>query len=225
VVAIIGRRAGRAGAVHWTIAVGALNVGGGVWAIADGRGDGVVGVVLGAANRGPGRGRRPPRHRLLDRAGLTMKRLTLLLVVVLGLAAVGSACGNDDGTEPESAPEALTRDEFVEQANALCTDNDAHIGEVIGELFATGEPAPADMQAALNEIVATRRTLADDLDALAELSEQSDEVAGMVTALDAATDDAESQDAVAFASDDNPWADAQAMAAGLGLDACAADAG
>jgi hypothetical protein len=57
-------------------------------------------------------------------------------------------------------------------------------------------------------------------------SELADEVTVMIAALDAATDDAAAQDAVTFfASEDNPWAAAQARAEELGLDACAGGAG
>lgn len=153
----------------------------------------------------------------------TMKRLASLSVVV-ALAVLGSACGDDDGTAPALAPDTLPRTDFVEQANALCAKSDAHVGQVISTLFAADRPAPADMQTALDDIVATTRTLAEDIDALPEPSAMSGEVTALVTALDAATDEAEAQGGPAFFADNaDPWAAPAAIAGDLGLHACAAE--
>ena len=49
----------------------------------------------------------------------------------------------------------------------------------------------------------------------------SDDVTEVIDALNAGTDEAESQTGVEFfGTDDDPWAEASELAQGLGLDAC-----
>ena len=142
-----------------------------------------------------------------------MKRHTSFTVtsaILLGAGAL-AGCGDDD---------TLTRAQFTEQANAICVEADARIGEAVGPIFA-GEPTADELQEALDAIVATSRDTADQLDALAPPSDRTDEFDQMLVAFDAANDEAESQGLAFFETDDDPWAPVGAIAGDLGLDACA----
>jgi hypothetical protein len=141
----------------------------------------------------------------------TVKRNQItMLAAVVPLAAL-AACGGDDH---------LTTQEFRTQANAICTDANATIGETLGPIFG-GEPTPEQPQEALATIVATSRTTHDDVAALDPPSDLSDGVDAMLASFDAGTDQAESLGLAFFDTDDDPWADAGQQAGALGLDACA----
>jgi hypothetical protein len=142
----------------------------------------------------------------------TMNRIQItMLTAVVPLAAL-AACGSDD--------DHLTKQEFQTQANAVCADANATIGETLGPIFA-GEPTPEQLQEALDTIVATSRTTHDDIAALDAPPDLSDDVDTMLTSFDAATDEAESQGLAFFETEGDPWADAGQQAGALGLDACA----
>jgi hypothetical protein len=150
-------------------------------------------------------------------------------VLVVATTALLGACdddADDDVAGETTVAEADLLDDatFVEQADALCVANNDAIGGVLGPLFGDGEPTPDAMDDALAQIVAQSRGLADDLDALAAPEAISDDVDAMVAALEAGTDEAEAQSGPEFfGTDDDPWAAAGAIAADLGLDACAGE--
>jgi hypothetical protein len=142
----------------------------------------------------------------------TMKRIQItMLAAVVPLAAL-AGCGSDD--------DHLTTQEFQAQANAICADANATIGETLGPIFG-GEPTPEQLQQALDTIVATSRTTHDDIAALDAPSDVSDDVDAMLASFDAGTDEAESLGLAFFDTEDDPWADAGQQAGALGLDACA----
>ncbi len=143
-------------------------------------------------------------------------------VLSMVVSVILSACGGDAGTgtitHTEGAP---TDSEFIDQVNGLCAQEAAAIGQTIGPLFGGDEPSPEDMQAALDEVVALSRGLADDIDALAIPPALAEDVDALVAALNDGTDQAAAQTGVEFfGSDDDPWSTASAMAADLGLSAC-----
>lgn len=143
-----------------------------------------------------------------------MKRrmCTTLTAAILLSAGILVGCGDDDDT--------LTQAQFTEQANAICVEADAKIGEVVGPVF-SGEPTPDELQAALDTIVSTSRDTADRLRELSPPSDIADQVGDMLAAFDAANDEAESQGLGFFEGADDPWAPVGVIAGNLGLDACA----
>lgn len=143
-----------------------------------------------------------------------MKRHTCLTTTAAILLSAGAlaGCGDDDDT--------LTQAQLTEQANAICIDADAKIGEVLGPIF-SGEPSPDELQEALDAIVSTSRDTADRLGELSPPSDMSGDFDDMLTAFDAANDQAESQGLGFFETDDDPWAPVGVIAGNLGLDACA----
>ena len=102
--------------------------------------------------------------------------------------------------------------QFTEQANAICVDGDAKIGEVLGPIF-SGEPTPDELQVALDAIISTSRETSDSLASLAPPSDMSDDVDDMITAFNAANDEAEAQGLGFFENDGDPWAPVGVIAA------------
>lgn len=161
---------------------------------------------------------------------LPIRRLIPVVAIVVAASTPLTACSDDDTDAAKTdttavdttAVATLTETEFVEQGNALCVEQAQAVGEVMGPLFSAGPPSPEDEQAALDQVVTLSRGLAGDLDALNEPSALADDVEALISELEAGTDAAAAQTgAEFFASEDDPWADAGAMAQDLGLDACA----
>ena len=143
-----------------------------------------------------------------------MKRHNYLTITAATLVSAGAliSCGSDDDT--------LTRAQFTEQANAVCIDADAKIGEVLGPVF-SGEPTPDELQVALDAIISTSRETSDNLANLSPPSDLSDDVDDMLTAFNTANDEAEAQGLGFFENDGDPWAPVGVIAGQLGLDDCA----
>ena len=136
---------------------------------------------------------------------------TITTVVALGAGGL-AGCGDDGQT--------LTRAEFTDQANAICVDADATIGEALGPLF-SGEPTPEDLQGALDVIVSTSRSTLDQIAELDPPSEIASQVDDMLAAFETANDDAEAQGLAFFDGEDDPWAASAEIAGDLGIDSCA----
>ncbi len=139
--------------------------------------------------------------------------LTITAVILLS-AAILAGCGSDD--------ETLTQAQFTEQANTICIEADAKIGEALGPIF-SGEPTPDQLQEALDEIITTSRETSSSLANLAAPTDISDDVDNMIAAFNAANDEAEGQGLAFFEEEGDPWAPVGAMAGKLGLDGCASE--
>jgi hypothetical protein len=142
------------------------------------------------------------------------KQLTPILVASIAFCSFLTGCGDDD-------PQALTATDFREQANQICTVGGDEVHEAFFGVFGDDEPAPEEMQAALTTVIAVSHRQLDDIEALAEPADMSDEVTAFIKRGHADTDTAEAMGLDFFGSDDDPWTETGEMARALGLDACA----
>ncbi len=142
------------------------------------------------------------------------KQLTPILIGSIALCSVLAACGNDD-------PDTLTAAEFTAQANEICTVGGDEVHEAFFGVFGDDEPTVEEMQAALDTVISVSHRQLDDIEALAEPSDMSDDVAAFIEQGHADTDTAEAMGLDFFGSDDDPWIQTGEMAVALGLDACA----
>jgi hypothetical protein len=149
-----------------------------------------------------------------------MSRAARILVPFALAALLGSACG-DDGDE------ALSEDEFVEQANEICEEGSEEL-EAAGEsLFESGEE-PTDEQFAdfadtFEESLLAQMDAVDELngpadleEALGPILEESREIARDLA--DQIRDDPTSL----FTQQDDPFEEINAQLEELGITACAA---
>ncbi len=137
-------------------------------------------------------------------------------LTVLAIAMVGCSSSS---TSAADAP--LTRAAYVKRANAACSATDKRIGAVTGPVFSGGSaPTPDQLQTALNGIVSESRSLHTKLAALRPPAAMQARVHTMLRALDDGTAAAEAQGTSFFDNQDDPWAKANHIAAGLGLLAC-----
>ncbi len=143
-----------------------------------------------------------------------MRRVVVFAVLVPMTVLMVVACGDDE--------ETLTTEEFLDQGNAVCETGTTEIDAAGEGLFASGdEPTPEEQTAFVEDTLAP--LVQDQIDGLEapnppeDLQDDVDELLAEAQAtLDAITDDPES-----ILGDDNPFANADAMAIEIGLTACA----
>ena len=135
--------------------------------------------------------------------------------VLVGSVVVGAlvaSCGSDD--------DALSVEEFRDQANAIICEGDQEIGTAVGQVFGGGEPTPEQMEEALTAITSASLGQADAIDALVAPSDLEADVDALVAEWRSAAAAAEAQGLGFFESEDDPWALTTELAEGLGLESC-----
>lgn len=151
-----------------------------------------------------------------------MRKLAVVLVVAalpLGLVA----CGGDDDEGP-------SKEEFVKEANAVCTKANAEVEQVSADAFEDPEdPQPAEAQAYLAELVPILRQQQLDLEKIEKPKDDEEEIEAILTAADtgitALAEGAKKEDealAVVIAGDET-FAEANKLATDYGLDDCAGE--
>jgi len=152
----------------------------------------------------------------MSRSALVLPALAL----ALGLALTG--CGGSDGSDSDAKSDApaISHDDFVEQANAICADANADL-QAAGADLGTN-PTQDDLVAFISDTAVPN--FQGQHDAIAELGVpegHEDDVDALLDALqdgiDKVTDDPDG----AVSPDVDPFQDANAAATELGLTDCA----
>jgi hypothetical protein len=157
-----------------------------------------------------------------------MKRNWMILLAGLlatGLIAAGCG-GDDDDDDGGDGGEALTKEEFLAQGNAICEEGNAELNAAADEVFQGGQrPSPEELETFVNDsFVPNIQGQIDDIRALGPPEEDEDTINGIL-------DDAE--DALAEVEEDpqgtlgaeagqttDPFAEVNAQLADYGLTAC-----
>lgn len=143
-----------------------------------------------------------------------MRRVVVFAVLVPMTVLMVVACGDDE--------ETLTTEEFLDQGNAVCETGTTEIDAAGEELFASGdEPTPEEQTAFVEDTLAPLvQDQIDGLEALNPPEDLQDDVDELLAEAQA-TLDSITDDPASIFGDDNPFADADAMAIEIGLTACA----
>ncbi len=149
-----------------------------------------------------------------DRAQRARIAVQLVAAGSILVTATLTGCGSD-------ADDTLGIQEFRDRSNEICAQSTQVIGEAIGPILGSSDPTPQQLQDALDRLVASSRTAVEDIDALAAPSSVQADVDAMLAEFRSANDEAEAQGLSFWETDGDPWATGNALAAGLGLDACA----
>ena len=132
-------------------------------------------------------------------------------MLVIGSLA---GCGSD-------ADDTLGVQEFRDQSNEICAKSTQEIGEALGPVLGGSDPTPEQLQAALDTLVSSSRKAVEDIDELAAPTSMHADVDAMLAEFRTANDEAEAQGLGFWQTEGDPWAAGNALAAELGLDACA----
>jgi len=139
------------------------------------------------------------------------------------LAAIVAGCGSDDSDTTAS----LTKTEFIKQADAICKKEEAKIG---GEFkaFAKENDIPLDKEPNNEQseelveeiLIPNVQNQADGIRELGTPSGDEDKVEAILDALDEGIEEAEEDPGALFASESDPFAKANKLASGYGLEVC-----
>ena len=153
------------------------------------------------------------------------------ILAALGAIAVAGCGGDDETTESTTAVSgtsgvvgaALTEDEFVSQANAICKAGDKEVNQAGNELFGGQQPTEAQIEQFAKDILVP--SVQGQIDAIRALAPPEDIAGDVTTFLDdaeAALGEIAADPSLLQASDnEGPFADVNEQADALGLTECA----
>ena len=153
-----------------------------------------------------------------------MRRSALFLpALVLTLGGLVTGCGGSDGSDASddadggsSAAPAISHDDFIEQADAICTQASTDLGNAGADL------GPDDDLVAFIQDTAVPNFQAqhDDIEALGAPDGEEDDVQALLDALQDGIDAVSAAPEDFTSSDANPFAEANTAADDLGLTVC-----
>jgi hypothetical protein len=152
------------------------------------------------------------------------KRLIVLLAGVVAAAAVVAGCGSSDDSSDTTA---LTKQQFVTQADAICKQGNTEIEEGF-ESFAKENDIPKNQEPSKAQgkelvetvLVPSVETQSEGIHALGVPSGDEDEISAMLDALDEGVEEAEEDPEALFASKSDPFAKPNELARDYGLKVC-----
>jgi hypothetical protein len=151
-----------------------------------------------------------------------MKRNWMILLAGLlatGLIAAGCG-GDDDDDDGGDGGEALSKEEFVAEANQVCQAGNAELDAAGNEAFGEGEPTPQEQEEFVTETaVPNIQGQIDDIRALGIPEGDEDEVNGFLDEAEAVIDEAEADPQTFFQGD--PFAEVNDDLTAYGLTTCA----
>ena len=142
------------------------------------------------------------------------KRITALAAVV-ALAVIAAGCG-------DSGEEALTKAEFVKQADAICKEHDKQVQVDFQSYIEESKTPPKDEGAKLIETVFFPN-IESEIEELRELvppEGDEDQVTEMLDATEAGLEKAETEPDRILTLEANPFGDAKQLATDYGLKVC-----
>ena len=152
------------------------------------------------------------------------------LIAAIGALAVAGCGGDDDDTTDTTGASgtsgvtgtALTEEEWVQQADAICAAGDKEINQAGQELFGNQQPSQADIEDFANDVLIPNiQSQLDAIRALVPPEEIADDATQLVDAANEALDEIRDDPSLVTASDaDSPFADVNQQAQDLGLSDC-----
>jgi hypothetical protein len=152
------------------------------------------------------------------------KRLIVLLAGIVATAAVLAGCGSSDDNSDTTAT-ALTKQELIKQGDAICKQGNRAIEKEAKEFAEdndvdTGNPTKAQQEEVIVEVVAPGvRQQVEEIGELSAPSDDESEIEAMVAAVEAATDELES-DPAKLIEGKNPLEKGSHLAVSYGFSEC-----
>jgi hypothetical protein len=147
-----------------------------------------------------------------------------IAISALALAAVVAGCGGGDDTNSETSA-ALTKAEFIKQADAICVKGDKALASEVEEFAEdndvdTSKPTEAQQEEVIAEVVAagTRRQVEEIAD-LEAPSGDEEKIEAMVESVETGTEELEDQPELLL-EEKNPLEEGSKLARDYGLTEC-----
>lgn len=155
-----------------------------------------------------------------------MKKALWLLVIAFAAGLIAAGCGDDDDDGGDEG-EAPTKQEFIAQADRICSESDARIESAAEERFGQSnqEPSAAEQEQFVTETVIPEiEGQIDGVDGLTPPEGDEDEIQAIVDAGNEGID-AGKEDPSLFQQEgggEDPLAEASRLAQEYGLKVCGA---
>lgn len=143
----------------------------------------------------------------------------LVACAAIGLGAAG--CGGDDeNSTAEGAAPALSKEDFISQADQICTDGNDAIDAAGQEQFASGQPTDEELkQFFLDTVLPKIGDEVDQIRALGVPEGDEDEVTALLDSADQAVE-AGMADPESLTGNSDPFAESNELATDYGLEVC-----
>lgn len=143
-------------------------------------------------------------------------KTTILVAAALATGMIAAGCGGDDGSSSSPTSSALTKSEFITQADAICKSGDAAINAA---------PQPKSQKQAeafiTSTVVPNVQKQVDQIRALGAPSGDEDQVNAILDSAQQGIDTVTADpSAIASRNGSDPFADANQKAKAYGLEAC-----
>lgn len=151
-----------------------------------------------------------------------MKFRNLAILAALAALVVVAGCGGGDGSDSSSttAAAALTKDEFIAQADQICSDGDAAIQTAQADFGPKG-PSPDDLDAFVTDtLVPNLQSQHDGIAALGVPEGDEDTISSLLDSLQSAIDSLQSDPSSVTSTD--AFTDVNQQAQDYGLQKCGA---
>lgn len=145
----------------------------------------------------------------------------LVGLLAVGAALVASGCGGDDDEDTTTA--ALSKSEFVDQADAICAKGDKQINQAGADVFGGGQqPSEQEQEKFVTDTVIPRtQQQVDGIRALPAPEGDEDQISAILDSADAGLKRMESDPSLLTEGGGaNPLAEASNLARNYGLKVC-----
>lgn len=139
-------------------------------------------------------------------------------LVVIGAIAI-AGCGGSDDTSSTTA--AISKDDFITQANQICADQGKALDAAGKEVFTGGKPSNAEMTGFVNDtMVPTIQSEIDGIAALGAPAGDEDQVNAILDAAQSGLDEVEADPTIFATSNEDPFAEANKLGDEYGITEC-----
>ncbi len=144
-----------------------------------------------------------------------MKRRTLLLALLALAGLMFAACGGED---------TLTEEEFLEEANAICSAGNERLQtgaeETFGEVPEGEQPSEEQLAEYLDIFTSEIEGQLDDIEALSPPDDLAEDVDNLIESAREVVEDARDAGPEILLSQEDPFADVNTLAEDIGLSEC-----
>jgi hypothetical protein len=165
-----------------------------------------------------------------------LSRIIAVLALALAAALIAAGCGGDDETTTTAAApttttsgatgatgatgEALTKDEFLKQGNAICAAGNKEINAAFNSL-GSGQPSQQEAEQTVTDtVVPSIQGQIDDISALTPPAGDEEEVSAILDAAQSALDQVKEDPSALTQQGSDPFKEANQLASEYGLTKC-----
>lgn len=153
-------------------------------------------------------------------------RRAALIFACAAIAAVAVGCGGDDGGGDTTATETLTKDEWIQQANEICSSGDAAIQQAAEDAGLSDKSTPEELKSFyIESVLPAIEDQSDQIEALPVPAGEEDAVSSITDALDQAISDAQADPDALVDGTSDAFTDVNQQAQDYGLTSCGDGAG